>query len=213
MANKSSLKQHYKLQHIDMSIQYVTEVVVPDVSPSQSIWIPSWTQQTMHCVLTMGHTSNPNSFLVVRSLKSCALIICWQSSTAFQSISSSDIFINSWTRSRNFHISQSRTIGTSLRNTRGAYSITTNQYHSVFDNIMRTRMFLLVCLCLCDVHVLTQSVVPTSLQEPLHNLFWCHHRCRPPPLHEINIRISAVTALWLNPESRDVKIGCPASDC
>jgi len=43
--------------------------------------------------------------------------------------------------------------------------------HSVFDDIMRTRMFLLVCLCVCDVHVLTQSVVLTPLQEPLHNIF------------------------------------------
>jgi len=77
--------------------------------------------------------------LVVRSHMSCPLVICWESSMAFQSISSSqntgrdrspDIFINSWTRSRNFRVSQSLTIGISLRNTRGAYSITMNQWRT-----------------------------------------------------------------------------------
>ena len=68
----SSLEQQYKLQHVDMGIQYVTEVVASDVSTShhQSFRVPSWAQQTMDRVLTvpqlldtifsiLGYTPNP----------------------------------------------------------------------------------------------------------------------------------------------------------
>ena len=92
-----SLEQQYKSHQYDMGIQYVTKVVASDVSTShhQSIRVPSWAQQTMHRVptvpqlldtifSTLGHTSNPNSSLVFPPL-----VICWWSSTAFQSISSS----------------------------------------------------------------------------------------------------------------------------
>jgi len=36
----SGVEQQYRSQYIDMSIQYITEVVVPDVSTSQSIRVP-----------------------------------------------------------------------------------------------------------------------------------------------------------------------------
>ena len=61
----------------------------------------------------------------------------------------------------------------------------------------------------CTHTVCRSNVVAGASPQP----FWCHHRCRLPRLHEINIRTSTVTSLWLNPESRNVKIGCPASDC
>jgi len=98
-----SLEQQYKSHH--MGIQYVTKVVTSDVSTShhQSIRVSGWAQQTMHRVptvpqlldtifSTLGHTSNPNSSLVFlpwSEVAPCALVICWWSSTAFQSVSSS----------------------------------------------------------------------------------------------------------------------------
>ena len=145
---------------------------------------PDCTTVSCHHLQHCGPHSESQRFpcipTLVRSRTSCALIVCWWSSTAFQFISSSqrqkspDIFINSLTRCRNFRVSQSLAIGRGFRITRGAYLITMKQCpesSSVFDDIMRTRMFLLVCLCVCDVHVLTQSVALMSLQEPLHNLF------------------------------------------
>jgi len=85
-----SLEQQYKSHHIDMSIQYVTEVVASDVSTShhQSIRVPSWAQRTMHRVpavpqlldtifSTLGHTLNPDSSLVFPPWSEVAPNVLW----------------------------------------------------------------------------------------------------------------------------------------
>ena len=137
-----------------MGIQYVTEVVVTDVSTShhQSFRVPSWAQQTMDRVLTvpqvldtilsiLGHTLNPNHSLVFPPWSEVApcfdsMLVIFNGFSIYQLLSenrkrqkSPDIFIDSLTRSRNFCVSQSLAIGRGFRITRGAYLITTKQWH------------------------------------------------------------------------------------
>jgi len=98
---KSSLEQQYKSQHVDMGIQYVTEVVASDVSTSKFSSsklstrnhgsCPDCTTVSWHHLQNCGPHSESQRFpcipTLVRSRTSCALIVCWWSSTAFQSIS------------------------------------------------------------------------------------------------------------------------------
>ena len=140
--------------------------------------------------------------ILVRGRTSCALIVCWWSSTAFQFISSSQrqkspgIFINSLTRCRNFRVSQSLAIGRGFRITRGAYLITMKQCpesSSVFDDIMRTRMSLVILLIRFPALVYVTFIcsnVTRFVARASPRPFWCH-QCIPPRLHEINIRTQA----------------------
>ena len=117
--------------------------------------------------------------ILVRGRTSCALIVCWWSSTAFQSISSSQktgrdrIFIDSLTRSRNFRVSQSPAIGRGFRITRGAYLYTTKQWRTSpwvipyltilweRERLLSFSWYALLPLCMYS----------NVTQEPLHDLF------------------------------------------
>ena len=167
---------------------------------------PDCTTVSCHHLQHCGPHSESQRFpcipTLVRSRTSCALIVCWWSSTAFQFISSSQrqkspgIFINSLTRCRNFRVSQSLAIGRGFRITRGAYLITMKQCpesSSVFDDIMRTRMSLVILLIRFPALVYVTFIcsnVTRFVARASPRPFWCH-QCIPPRLHEINIRTQA----------------------
>ena len=199
------LEQQYKLQHVDMGIQYVTKVVASDVSTShhQSFRVLSWAQQTMDRVRTVpqldtvfsivGYT--PNLLYLHLGQKShlmCfdSMLVIFNGFSIYQLLSenrkrqkSPDIFINSLPRSRNFRVSQSLAVGRGFRITWGVYLITTKQCPESFciwrycenENVSCHSPDMLSCPCVCDVYILKYHTV---CRRSLHDLFDVINVCR-----------------------------------